>query len=269
MPQVTYSSCFDTITTITAQPIKLKGGVPVGGIYSGPGVNSTTGYFNPSAAGVGVKTITYSYQNAYSCSDIKTRSITVQAAPAFNCGQLLTDIRDGKSYPTVLLGTQCWMQKNLDYGIMTSAVNHQKDNCVPEKYCYNDDVANCAAGGGLYQWDELMQYQDTPGVQGGCPPGWHLPSQAEWLTLFNFYQGQALAGKPLQDSIISGFRAKENGVNYSNASWKFKGFGTIFWSSTPSGSYKAVSHGLNVINFSVSDYYSNRSNAFGVRCLHD
>ena len=78
-----------------------------------------------------------------------------------------------------------------------------------------------------------------------------------------------MAGKPIQDSIISGFRAKESGVNYSNASWKFQGFGAIFWSSTPSGTYKAVSHGVNVINFSVSDYYANRSNAFGVRCVRD
>ncbi len=269
LPQVTYSSCYDTITTITAQPIKLRGGVPVGGTYSGPGVNSTTGYFNPSAAGIGVKAINYSYQNIYSCSDSKTRTITVQPSPSFTCGGLLTDIRDGKSYPTVLLGTQCWMQKNLDYGSAISAVNHQKDNCLAEKYCYNDMASNCSLYGGLYQWDEVMQFMDTPAQQGLCPAGWHIPTHAEWLTLFNYYQGQGMAGKPIQDTIINGFMAKESGVNYSNASWKFQGFGAIFWSSTPSGTYKAVSHGVNVINFSVSDYYASRSNAFGVRCLHD
>jgi len=269
LPSVSFTSCFDTITTVTAQAFKLKGGVPIGGTYSGPGVNSTTGYFTPSIAGAGVKTITYSYQNTYSCIDVRTRSIIVQAAPAFSCGQLLTDIRDGKTYPTVLLGTQCWMQKNLDHGIMTSAVNHQKDNCTAEKYCYNDDAANCSLFGGLYQWDELMQFQGTAGAQGACPPGWHVPTQGEWMTLFNFYQNQALAGKPLQDSIISGFRALESGVSYSNAAWKFKGFASIFWSSTSSGAFKAISHGMNQQNFSVSDYYSNRSNAFGVRCVRD
>ncbi len=269
LPQVTYSSCYDTITTITAQPIKLKGGVPVGGTYSGPGVNSTTGYFNPSAAGVGVKTISYSYQNIYSCSDSKNRTITVQPSPSFTCGGLLTDIRDGKTYPTVLLGNQCWMQKNLDYGSTISAVNHQKDNCIAEKYCYNDISSNCSLYGGLYQWDEVMQFMDVPAQQGLCPAGWHIPTQAEWMVLFNYYQGQGLAGKPMQDSIISGFKALENGVNYSNASWNFKGFASIFWTSTPSGSIKAVSHGMNLINFSVSDYYSNRSNAFGVRCVRD
>jgi len=167
------------------------------------------------------------------------------------------------------LGSQCWMQKNLDYGTMTSAVSHQQDNCKNEKYCYNDDVTNCTKYGGLYQWDELMQFQDTPGLQGLCPPGWHVPTQAEWTTLFNYYQGQGIAGKPMQDTIINGFRAKESGVIYSNASWKFQGFGAIFWTSSPSGSIKAISHGMNLINFSVSDYPANRSNAFAIRCCKD
>ena len=268
-PWVSFSSCFDTMTTITARPILLKGGIPLGGTYSGPGVNSSTGYFNPLVAGTGVKTISYSYINTGSCSDAKTLHLHVLAAPAFICGQALTDIRDGKTYTTVQLGSQCWMQKNLDYGSATSAVNHQQDNCISEKYCYNDDVTNCAKYGGSYQWDELMQFQDTPGLQGLCPPGWHVPTQAEWTTLFNYYQGQGIAGKPMQDTIINGFRAKQGGVIYSNASWKFQGFGAIFWTSTPSGTIKAISHGLNQINFSVSDYPANRSNAFEARCLRD
>ena len=46
-PIVSFTSCFDTITTINAKPIKLKGGIPLGGTYSGPGVNSMTGYLHP------------------------------------------------------------------------------------------------------------------------------------------------------------------------------------------------------------------------------
>jgi uncharacterized protein (TIGR02145 family) len=89
------------------------------------------------------------------------------------------------------------------------------------------------------------------------------------MVLFSFYQEQALSGKPLQDTIIAGFRAKESGVIYSNFSWSFKGFATIFWTSTSSGTIKALSHGMNLQDFSVSDYYANRSNAFAVRCVKD
>jgi len=266
-PSVSFTLCFDSITTLNAADFKLKGGVPIGGVYSGPGVNSVTGVFTPSSAGIGTKTITYFYQNSFSCANSKSKTIIVQAAPSFNCGQNMTDIRDNKVYSTVQLGTQCWMQKNLNYGTSLQGTTEQTDNCINEKYCYNDNASNCTLYGGLYQWDELMAYNSNPGTQGLCPPGWHVPTQSEWNTLFTFYQQQALAGKPLQDTIIMGFRAMESGVIYSNFSWSFKGFATIFWTSTPSGTIKAMSHGMNLINFSVSDYPANRSNAFTVRCL--
>jgi uncharacterized protein (TIGR02145 family) len=196
-----------------------------------------------------------------------TKNIIVQAAPVFSCGNNLTDIRDNKVYPTVQVGTQCWMRKNLNYGTAVQGTTEQSDNCMNEKYCYNDDAANCTLYGGLYQWDELMAYSNTPGSQGLCPPGWHIPTQGEWMTLFNANLTQGLAGKPLQDSIINGFRAIESGFVYSNMTWKFKGFATFFWSSNSYGTIKALSHGLNIQDFSVSDYYSNRSNAFAGRCL--
>ena len=268
-PSVSFTLCFDSITTINAAAFKLKGGVPIGGVYSGPGVNSGTGIFTPSIAGVGTKTITYSYTNVSSCTAIMTRNIIVQTTPSFNCGQNLTDIRDNKIYPTIQIGTQCWMQKNLNYGISLQGSKEQTDNCINEKYCYSDNAANCTLYGGLYQWDELMAYSNTPGSQGLCPPGWHIPTQTEWNTLFTFYQEQSLAGKPLQDSIFNGFRAKESGIVYSNISWKFQGFATLYWTSNPYGAIKALSHGMNLQNFSVSDYYSNRSNAFAVRCLRN
>jgi len=267
VPSVSFALCFDSITTLNAIPFQLKGGVPRGGTYSGPGVNPLSGIFDPQAAGTGIKTITYSYTNMYSCNALMTRNIIVQASPAFNCGNNLTDLRDGKVYPTIQIGTQCWMQKNLNYGTSLQGTTEQTDNCINEKYCYDDIAANCNLYGGLYQWDELMAYNSTPGAQGLCPPGWHVPIQTEWNALFTFYQNQALAGKPLQDSILNGFKAKESGNVYSNISWKFQGFATIYWTSNPFSTIKALSHGMNVLDFSVSDYYSNRSNAFAVRCL--
>ncbi|MEI8049787.1 MAG: hypothetical protein WCI92_20615, partial [Bacteroidota bacterium] len=86
------------------------------GQYSGPGVNTATGIFNPSEVGTGLKTISYGYTNVYTCSAIKSRTILVQPAPAFLCGTNLTDIRDNKVYATVLIGLQCWTASNLDFG---------------------------------------------------------------------------------------------------------------------------------------------------------
>ncbi|MEI6898938.1 MAG: FISUMP domain-containing protein [Bacteroidota bacterium] len=265
-PIVSFITCFDSVTTVNAKPIKLKGGIPLNGIYSGPGVSANT--FNPAAAGIGTKTITYTYTNASICSASKTKTITVQATPAFTCGNNLTDIRDGRSYATVQIGGQCWMAANLNYGAMISSSSHQRDNCINEKYCYNDLVTNCG-NQTYYQWDEIMRYDDTPGLQGLCPPSWHVPTEAEWNTLFSFYINNGFAGSPLKYSGYSGFNALLSGVNHFNRQWDFQNFATFFWSSTAYGPYKAWAHGLNDYNPSVSFYPSSRTNAFSIRCTKD
>ena len=269
VPLVSFTTCFDTVTILNAKPFNLYGGLPLGGQYSGPGVNSITGTFTPSIAGTGLKTITYGYSNVFTCLATKTKTILVHPNPAFTCGSNLTDIRDNKVYPTVQIGSQCWMSVNLNYGTTLNSSQVQNDNCLSEKYCFNDITGNCTKYGGLYQWDEVMKYDDSPAGQGLCPPGWHVPTEAEWTTLFNFYLGNGLAGKPLQDTIMAGFRAQTSGVYYLNSTWSFNGFATLFWTSTAWNAVKAISHGMNVYDFSVSLYPSSRANAFPVRCLRD
>jgi uncharacterized protein (TIGR02145 family) len=266
-PNVSFQSCFDSITTVNAQPIRLKGGLPLGDQYSGPGVNSSTGIFTPTTVGTGVKTITYSYANVYTCQASKTKTILVLPNPSFTCGNNLTDIRDNKIYPTVQIGAQCWMTSNLDFGFTIDDLVPQTDNCIAEKFIrysiFNVQYST------FYQWDEMMRYDPTPGSQGLCPPDWHVPTDAEWATLINYYQGNGSAGSPMQDTIINGFKALRSGVFYLNSTWSFMDFATIFWTSTSSGTTKAMSHGMNLYNFSVSFYPASRANAFPVRCLKD
>ncbi len=268
-PDVSFAVCFDTITTINAKPFKLKGGVPLGGTYSGPGVDQITGYFNPAMAGIGVKTITYSYTNVFNCSDNATKTITVISPAPFSCGDSLTDIRDNKKYPTVQIGSQCWLAVNLNHGQQIGGSSAQRDNCLVEKYCYNDLPANCTQYGALYQWDELMCYEDAEEIQGLCPPGWHVPSETDWSQLFATYQGNAFAGSPLLYTGYSGFNVLLAGVEFFNQSHQFVDFASIMWSSTSHGPYKAWSHGLNEYNYSVSYYPSYRANAFSVRCIRE
>ncbi len=105
------------------------------------------------------------------------------AGPFVNCGDILTDTRDSKSYTTVQIGTQCWMAENLNIGTMVNGSVSQTDNSTIEKYCYDDNTTSCDTYGGLYQWDEMMQYVTTESTQGICPTGWHLPTDAEYKTL--------------------------------------------------------------------------------------
>ncbi len=268
-PIISFPVCFDTITTLNAQPFNLKGGIPLGGTYSGPGVDQITGYFNPTMAGLGVKTINYSYTNQFNCSNQSVRTITVISPIPFTCDDTLTDIRDNKKYPTIQIGSQCWLAVNLNHGQQIGGSSAQRDNCLVEKYCYNDHPTNCIQYGALYQWDELMRYEDTEEIQGLCPPGWHVPSEADWNQLFTVYQGNAFAGSPLLFTGYSGFNILLAGVEFFNQSHRFADFASIMWSSTSHGSYKAWSHGLNEYNYSVSYYPSYRANAFSVRCLRE
>jgi uncharacterized protein (TIGR02145 family) len=266
-PVVSFSLCIDPVTTINAQPIKLKGGIPINGAYSGRGVSGSTLY--PALAGAGLDTIYYSYTNTFGCLRNNFVVLSVIAPLPFSCGNSMTDPRDNKQYPTVQIGTQCWIAANLDYGQQLISSSTQRDNCTVEKYCFNDNPGNCAAYGGLYQWDELMNYDNSPASQGLCPPEWHVPAETEWNTLFNNFLGYGFAGNPLKSTGYSGFNALLNGVKFRNINWNFMNFATFFWSSSSHGVNKAWSHGMNEYNASVSFYPSNRSNAFPVRCIKD
>ena len=57
----------------------LNTGSPAGGIYTGAGITGTS--FNPSAAGVGVHTLTYTYTDANNCTSSATQNINVIAPP--------------------------------------------------------------------------------------------------------------------------------------------------------------------------------------------
>jgi uncharacterized protein (TIGR02145 family) len=266
-PIVTFASCFDTITTVNAKPIKLKGGIPLGGTYSGPGVNSLTGIFNPATAGVGTKTITYAYTNAALCTASKSISILNLPSSIFTCGNNLTDIRDNQVYKTVQIGSQCWMAEDLNYGTEIPITQDQRDNCIPEKYHNPASIIQHPAS--VYQWDELMQYDNTPADQGFCPPAWHIPTENDWNTLFAHYINNGFAGSPLKYSGYSGFNALLSGARNIDKSWDFQGFATFFWSSTSYGGIKAWAHGMNDPDPSVSVYPASRANAFSVRCVHD
>jgi hypothetical protein len=132
------------------------------------------------------------YQITIDSSGPKWTLVPPAVAP-FACGQAVTYA--GEIYPTVQIGTQCWFQKNVNAGTMVLGANDQTNNGILEKYCYNNDTANCTIYGGLYQWAEAVQYQNgasnttspspafTGNVQGICPTGWHVPSDGEWRSL--------------------------------------------------------------------------------------
>lgn len=176
----------------------------------------------------------------------------------------------GKDYNTVLIGNQCWFKENLDVGTMMSGSADQTDNSIIEKYCYDNNTANCALYGGLYQWNEAMQYVTTEGARGICPEGWHVPTRAQFITLSDFVGWLANA-----------LRREDQGINSTNTSGfsglyaGFRDFSyftqlathVYFWSTTPDEygyAYMSLSNYANPYFNSAPGYCGT-----SIRCLKD
>ena len=180
-----------------------------------------------------------------------------------------TDSRDSKSYNWVGIGTQKWMAENLDYNASGSE-------------CYNNSADSCAKYGRLYNWSTAMNGASgsslsPSGVQGVCPDGWHLPSDAEWTTLEN-YVGSS-AGKKLKSTSgwydngngtdNYGFSALPGGNGYSGGYFNFVSSYGLWWSATEGGANFARYRSMYYIGESVIWSYISETVLFSVRCVAD
>ena len=89
--------------------------------------------------------------------------------------------KNGYSYNTVQIGSQCWTAQNL------RSTTYPGGGSITYKMPNNGSLVN--ALGRLYAYTDAMNgsvASTTLPVQGICPTGWHLPSPAEFDTLANY-----------------------------------------------------------------------------------
>ncbi len=252
-------------------------------------------------------TLRDSLGNAYQIKTVNGQP-TLVSAPGnistpgtFACGQAVTYA--GESYPTVQIGTQCWFQKNVNVGSMVLGANDQTNNGILEKYCYNNDPANCGIFGGLFQWAEAVQYQNgtsnstspnpafAGNIQGICPTGWHVPSDGEWCTLTTFLDatvncgtigwiGTDVGGKMKSTSGIwtapnigatnsSGFSALPSGFRDLDGTYGGLGRFSLFWLSTESSNITGYRRDLNDNNILIHRTIYEKKHGYNIRCLKD
>jgi uncharacterized protein (TIGR02145 family) len=194
--------------------------------FSGSGTFTSTGTQTIDLMGTGSPLAEQSDNfTATASNDGGSCTFTVDVEQfVWQCGDTIIDSRDGKSYKTVFIGMQCWMAENLDVGNRIDVSNNQTNNSILEKYCYNNLDTNCDSLGGLYQWDEIMQYSTAEGIQGICPTNWHIPTDEEWKMLEGAVDSQY--GYPDPEWEILGFRGSDVGLNLKAAtSWNGSGNG--------------------------------------------
>jgi uncharacterized protein (TIGR02145 family) len=123
---------------------------------------------------------------------------------------------------TVTIGSQVWMTKNLDVATFRNgdSIPHAKtdeewekagENKQPAWCYYNNDPANGAKYGKLYNWYAVT---DSRGL---APVGYHIPTSAEWTKLTDFLGGEGVAGTKMKSkSGWNDYRGKSgNGTNSS------------------------------------------------------
>lgn len=220
-----------------------------------------------------------------------TSWIMLSNRDGLTCGDVLYG---GKTYHSVIIGAQCWMVENLDIGTPILGSLDQTNNGIIEKYCYENDLANCAIYGGLYQWAEMVQYLNgatnttpwnpvpTGHVQGICQAGWHVPSDLEWTLLTTYLGGAGVAGGPMKETgsthwaypntgatNTSGFTALAGGGRYSYGNFYYLTYYAYFWSSTEYSSTNAWRRNLSYDYEGVYRDNSSNTNGFSCRCLRD
>ena len=201
---------------------------------------------------------------------LNTSTGLISAVSGLSCGDAVS--YNGKSYPRVLIGSQCWLAKNLDYD----------NGCSVKTWVDSTDVGWCGyyTGGPftdeglLYQWSAAMNGSVSSGAQGLCPTGWHIPTDAEFCTLEQYVDpsitcnstgwrgvigGTKLlpGGSSNFNSILTGYRHDLN-----NGEYIFRNTLTVIWSSD-NGWVRSLAGG----NVTIYRGGLENANGFSIRCL--
>src|SRR5574344_879069 len=207
----------------------------------------------------------------------------------------IKDARDNQTYRIVTIGSQTWMAENLKY--LPSVVGPETGSqTTPHYYVYGYNgtnvtdakaTANYTTYGVLYNWPAAMNgaassTTNPSGVQGVCPDGWHLPSDAEWTELTDYLGGTSDAGGKLKETGTThwnspntgatnetGFTALPGGGRSNKGAFDYIGSYGYWWSATESGTNGAWLRGMGYNGGSVGRGYNGKELGFSVRCLKD
>ncbi|MCQ2270272.1 MAG: hypothetical protein MJZ52_03470 [Bacteroidales bacterium] len=204
-------------------------------------------------------------------------------------------VSDGtNTYNTVKIGKQCWMKENLRTNV-GGGVYPQNDH---HQTVTGEDTVTY---GRLYTWTAMMNGKPSSdavpsGVQGICPTGWHVPSDAEWTQLTTYVNSvdgfrcgtdeaiaKALASKTgwsrsesacnvggdQSSNNATGFSAVPAGVRSSVGGFADFGNYAQFWSATQHDGDYALCRYLESKDSHVNRTRFTKPWGFSVRCLKD
>ncbi len=187
-------------------------------------------------------------------------------------------------YKTIKIGENTWMAENLrstklNDGTHIELITNDNEwsNIDNSAYCWyqNDQGSYRNTYGALYNWYTIA-------TKKLCPKGWHVPTEAEWVTL-TIDVGEWVAGDKLKEtgtqhwltttlSVTNeyGFTALPGGMrNYENGNFKDLREIGYFWTSTEDAAINAL---VRPLSYDHPDSYTLsalKKNGFSVRCIKD
>jgi uncharacterized protein (TIGR02145 family) len=193
-------------------------------------------------------------------------------------GETVTDF-DGNVYQSVILGNQTWLAENL------KSTHYCDGTEIQDVVAYNNDTSLGDIYGLLYTWNAAMNGSITPGSQGVCPCGWHLPSDEEWSELELFLGGADIAGGKMKETGLDHWFAPNTGADNSSGlkilpggefdashnppMFRFLKEYAVFWTSTQINFSKARERALsyNDTKSLTIDWY--KTLKYSIRCVKD
>jgi len=210
------------------------------------------------------------------------------------------DSRDNKKYRYVTIGDQIWMAENLAYLPQVNMVADGSEDVNNGKYYYvfgydgtivdeAKATKNYSDYGVLYNWyaaiDDTIV---TSNMQGVCPDGWHMPSDAEWQTLeteLGMAQSElddigwrgSIEGAKLKSITLwtsngngtdnFGFTAIPSGHRNIGGFFSSLGQNWFVWSITEYSTTEVIDRNLYYTNTSIQRHNENKDHGFSVRCI--
>jgi uncharacterized protein (TIGR02145 family) len=216
------------------------------------------------------------------CFLLNCCSINIVHAQLF--GGLIKSSNGQAVFPVVTIGTQQWMEKNLE------VVTYRDGTVIPQvtdatawanlttgAWCYyNNDPANGAIYGKLYNWYAV---NDPRGL---APQGWHIPTDAEWTTLGTLLGGDAAAGGKMKTigttrwttpntsaTNESGFAGLPGGFRVTAGTFSNVGNYGLWWSAAQYNSSIAWARYLYYNDGALHPNGDDNRVGFSVRCLRN
>lgn len=181
--------------------------------------------------------------------------------------------------PRYLIGTQLWQLENLNTSVYTNgdAIPYYTTSVfagktTPASCSVNNNASNDAIYGRLYNWYAITDLRNV------CPINWHVPSNAEFLTLSNTIGGNGNTLKEIGTAHWANalgtdkYDFKAVGTGYmGTVSYSGLGQSTYFWTTneTSAGSASAYTWGLVAGSGSLTQSTQGKIGGFSVRCIHD